>query len=144
MPECPALFDPDPLTGGFVVTFPDLPEAITEGDTEREAIQNAADVVALCLAEYMKRKRDIPAPRKARGRNYRTVRLPALTEAKISLYMAMRQAGMRKADLARKLPCQKSEIDRLLNLTHSSRLDQIERALKALGKRLALTLEDAA
>jgi antitoxin HicB len=144
MLEYPALFDPDPEAGGFVVTFPDLPEAITQGETEDEAIENAADVLALCLEEYMRRKRDIPAPRKAHGRTYRTVRLPALAEAKISLYLAMPEAGVRKADLARKLHCQKSEIDRLLNLSRSSRLGQIERALKALGKRLVFTLENAA
>jgi len=107
-------------------------------------MEYASDVLELCLEEYMRRKMGIPMPRRVRGRNYRMVRASALAEAKVSLYVAMQQAGLRKADLARKLHCQKSEIDRLLDLRHSSRLDQIERALKVLGKRLVLTLEDAA
>ncbi|WP_238329470.1 type II toxin-antitoxin system HicB family antitoxin [Mannheimia haemolytica] len=34
----PALFTPAE-EGGFVVTFPDLPEAITQGDTFEEAME---------------------------------------------------------------------------------------------------------
>jgi antitoxin HicB len=56
----------------------------------------------------------------------------------------MREAGVRKADLARRLGWQKSQVDRLLNLSHASRLDQIEQALGALRKRLVIAVEDAA
>jgi len=144
MLEYSALFTPDPEAGGFVVTFPDLPEAITEGATEAEAMLYAADAVATSLSVYMDRGMDIPTPRKVSGRNYRRIRIPALSEAKISLYVAMRQAGVRAAGLARRLNCRKSQIDRLLDLSHPSPLDQIEQALRVLGKRLVLNLEDAA
>ena len=96
------------------------------------------------LSEYINRRREIPVPRKVRGRHIRLVPVPALAEAKIGLYQAMRAAGIRKADLARRLGWQKSQVERLLNLKHSSRLDQIEAALGALRKRLALHIEDAA
>jgi antitoxin HicB len=144
MLEYSALFTPDPEAGGFVVTFPDLPEAITEGATEEEAMLYAADAVATSLSVYVDRGMDIPTPRKVSGRNYRRIRIPALSEAKISLYVAMRQAGVRAAGLARRLNCRKSQIDRLLDLSHPSPLDQIEQALRVLGKRLVLNLEDAA
>jgi len=144
MLEFAARFEPDRKAGGFVVTFPDIPEAITQGDTEEEAMEYAEDALISCLEEYMRRGMDVPAPRKSRRRNLRPVRLPALAEAKVGLYSAMRKAGARKADLARKLRCSKSEVDRLLDLRHSSRLDLIERALAALGKRLVLDLKDAA
>jgi len=144
MLEHSALFTPDPEAGGFVVSFPDLPEAITEGASEEEAMLYAADALATSLSVYMDRGMDIPTPRKVRGKNYRKVRIPALSEAKISLYVTMRQAGIRAPDLARRLNCQKSQVDCLLDLGHPSRFDQIEQALSVLGKRLVLKLEDAA
>ena len=133
-----------PEDGGFVITFPDLPEAITEGDTEQEALEYGADALLTVLSEYINRRRDIPRPRKARGKHVRLIPVPALAEAKIGIYEAMRHAGLRKADLARRLGWQKSQVDRLLDLKHASRLDQIETALAALRKRLALHIEDVA
>jgi antitoxin HicB len=62
----------------------------------------------------------------------------------VLLYRAMRERGVRKADLARRLGWHGPQIDRLLDLNHASRLDQIEAALAALGKRLTLDLADAA
>ena len=80
--------------------------------------------------------------RPKRGQRY--VMLPALTEAKIELYRQMRAAGVGKAELARRLHCHLPQIDRLLDLNHGSRLDQIEQALLAVGKRLTISIEDAA
>jgi antitoxin HicB len=70
--------------------------------------------------------------------------LPALTAAKVLLYRAMREAGVRRADLARRLGWQGPQVDRLLDLGHASRLDQIEQAPAALGKRLSVDIADAA
>jgi antitoxin HicB len=56
----------------------------------------------------------------------------------------MRKSGVRKADLARKLGWHKPQVDRLLDLRHDSRLDQLEQAFGALGKRIHLAIEDAA
>jgi len=136
----PARFTPEGR--GFVVTFPDIPEAITDGDSEQEAMEYAVDAILTALSEYINRRRDIPPASKARGKGMRLVFLPALAEAKIRLYEAMRQAGLRKADLARRMGRQKSEIDRLLDLRHRSRLDQIEGAFAKLHKRLAIQVED--
>jgi antitoxin HicB len=138
----PAKFTPE--EGAFTVTFPDIPEAITCGYSPVEAMEYAEDALATVLSIYMKRKQDLPKASALRGRHIKVVRLPALQEAKLSLYQAMREAGVRKADLARRLGWQKSQVDRLLNLKHSSRLDQIEQALGALRKRLVIDVEDAA
>ncbi len=110
----PAQFTPE--GNGFVVTFPDIPEAITDGDSETEAMEYAADAIVTAFTEYIKRRRAIPPASKARGKDMRTVLLPALEEAKIRLYEAMREAGVRKADLARRMGWQKSQVDRLLDL----------------------------
>ena len=136
----PAQFTPEGR--GFVVTFPDIMEAITDGDSEAEAMEYAVDAIITAFTEYIKRRRAIPHASKARGRDMRTVVLPALEEAKVRLYEAMRQAGVRKSELARRMGLQKSQIDRLLDLRHRSRLDQIEAALAKLHKRLVVNVED--
>jgi antitoxin HicB len=89
----------------------------------------------------------IPRPRRAaKGkpeRSANSVALPALTEAKIELYTLMREQGIGKAELARRLHCHLPRIDRLLDLKHASRLDQLEQAFAAVGKRLGVAIADA-
>src|SRR5438045_3360816 len=97
-----------------------------------------AGALETVLSEYIKRRREIPRASKGRGKNVRMVVLPALAEAKVQLYQAMRSQGVRKAELARRIGWHKSQMDRLLDLRHDSRLDQIETALKGLNKRLAV------
>lgn len=128
----PAIFEPEDV--GYVVTFPDVPEAITDGDSLAEAMEYAVDALEVSLSEYINRRREIPQPKRARGKNMRLAQLPALSEAKLSLYRTMREMDIRKADLARRLGWQK-QVDRLLDLTHASRLDQLEAAFNALQKR---------
>lgn len=129
---------------GYVVTFPDIPEAITEDDSHAEAAEYAIDALEMALSEYINRRREIPQPKRMRGKNIRLVQLPALAEAKIHLYRTVRAANVRKAELARLLSWQKSQVDRLLDLTHASRLDQLEAAFNAFHKRLTIHVEDAA
>jgi antitoxin HicB len=93
--------------------------------------------------EALRRAVDALETPRAKARQ-RSITLPALTEAKIGLYRHMRAAGVGKAELARRLHCHPPQIDRLLDLNHASRLDQIEQALLAVGKRLTISIEDAA
>ena len=138
----PAIFEPEGK--GYVVTFPDVPEAITEGDSPDEAMEYAVDALETALSVYINLRRDIPQPKRLRGSRVRLVQLSALAEAKLSLYRTMRAANIRKAALARRLGWQKSQVDRLLDLTHASRLDQLEAAFFALNKRLTIHIQDAA
>jgi antitoxin HicB len=128
--------------GSLLVTFPDFTEAATFGDDENDALFRAVDALETVLAARIDDREDIPLPSPAAGRP--CVILPALTAAKVLLYRAMRDAGVHKADLARRLGWHGPQIDRLLDLNHASRLDQIEAALTALGKRLSIDLADAA
>jgi antitoxin HicB len=127
--------------GAVVVTFPDFPGVQTFGDDEPEALARAVDALETMLMGMIEDREEIPVRAARRGR---FVTLPALTEAKIELYRQMRSAKVGKAELARRLNCHLPQIDRLLDLGHASRLDQIEQAFLALGKRLTLSLEDAA
>lgn len=45
-----ALFTPAE-EGGFIVTFPDIPLAVTQGDSIEEAYENAFDVLGLALQD---------------------------------------------------------------------------------------------
>ena len=101
-------------SGGFVVTIPDIPEVITEGDSVGEATRMVIDAMETVLAEYMRRKMEIPTPSRRRRKGSRLVALPALTSAKLSLYSAMRTSGVRKADLARRLGWSRPQVERLL------------------------------
>lgn len=112
---------------------PDLPGTQTFGD----------DAIETMLMGVIGDREEIPVPSRVK-RGERSVALPALTEAKISLYTEMRRQRIGKADLARRLNCHLPQIDRLLDLAHSSRFDQLEAAFLALGKRLAISFEDAA
>jgi antitoxin HicB len=135
--------DLQPDTNGtLLVTFPEFVEAVTYGDDESDALLRAEGALETVLAARIDDREDIPLPSPPAGRP--CVVLPALTAAKVLLYRAMREAGVRKADLARRLGWHGPQIDRLLDLNHASRLDQIEAALAVLGKRLKIDLADAA
>jgi antitoxin HicB len=138
-----ALFEPDTEKGGFVVTFPDFPWGVTQGDTEKEATDMAVDAISLVINELIKRGEEIPRQSKVRGRKYRLIELPALADAKVELYRAFRASGIRKSELARRLGISKGNVERLFNLENRSRLDQIEAAFAAVGKKLTVMIEAA-
>jgi antitoxin HicB len=127
----------------ILVVVPDIPEAYTFGEDEDEALMQAVDAIESALSFYIDDRRDIPPPSTAK-RGMKAVTLPALTEAKIALYSTMRAAKVGKAELSRRLNCHLPQVDRLLDLTHSSRLDQLEAAFRVLGKQLSVEILEAA
>ena len=133
----PVTFTPDD-NGTILVTFPDIPEAVTFGDDEDDALLRAVDALESMLVAKMVDREDIPTPSSTDDGPY--VRLSALTTAKVLLYQAMKQQNIRKAELARRLGWHAPQADRLLDLNHASRLDQIERALAVLGKHLDVSV----
>ena len=127
----------------IVVAVPDIPEAITNGYSEAEAIEFAVDAIEVVLAEYIRLGREIPRPSKPKP-GMKIITLPALTQAKLSLYTTLRASGITKAALARRLGWHKTQVERLLDLSHSSRMDQLEAAFRALGKSLEVRVRSAA
>jgi len=123
--------------GGFVVTFTDLPEAITQGENVSDALEQAADCLEEAIAGRMRDNETIPEPSPCREKNY-LVYLSIQTAAKAMLYEAMRKVRMNKTDLAKALNCDEKEVRRLLSPRHSSRLPRIESALQSLGYRLVI------
>jgi len=124
----------------ILVSFPDFPEAHTFGDTTDEALERAADALATAIDAYIKDRRPIPPP-STRATRYR-VAVPALVEAKMTLYDTMRTARVNKSELARRLHWHLPQVDRLLAMTHGSKLEQLESAFEAMGKRLVIAVED--
>ena len=130
--------------GGYVVTLPDIGYGASQGDTRDEALAQAEDMLEEAVLGMMAHGDDVPPPARARIRGMRaTVVLPPLTAAKLEAYRAMRAAGLNKKQLAERLGWQPSQVTRLFDGRHASRLDQIEAALKALGRRLIVSSETA-
>jgi antitoxin HicB len=129
----PVTIDPDD-NGTLLVSFVDIPEAHTFSDDEDQITARATDCALTALEAYMKDRRPIPTP--SRERTGRAVVLPPLAVAKIELYEAMRNAGVRKAELARRLRWHMPQVDRLLSLRHGSRLEHLEAALTVLDHHL--------
>ena len=93
----------------------------------------------------MERGLDVPRPSRAAGKKTVRVCLPSVVDdARIELYTAMRAAGVRKAGLARRMGIHKQQVERLFDPDHASRIEQLEAAFAALGKRLLIAIDDAA
>ena len=122
--------------------FPDFPSGITHGGTRDEAFSWAQDLLETMVSHRMAEGLDLPAPSPAKGRPL--VHLPPLSAAKALLYLELRRSGIAKAELARRLSWHMPQVMRLLDLRHKSGLDQIEAAMRALGKTLVIQARDAA
>jgi antitoxin HicB len=127
----------DKKSGGYVVTFPDIPEAITQGENKEEALQMAQDALETALDFYFDDQRPIPKPsRKKRGQYI--VQLPLSIAAKVLLLNEMIRQRVRPAELARRLQTTPQEVNRLTDIHHSTKIDGIAVAMKALGKTLEI------
>jgi antitoxin HicB len=138
----PAALIPDP-DGGFTVTFRDVPEAITEGDSREEALLRAEDALESALAMYVAAKEPLPVPSNVQPGEV-VVPLSALGMAKAALCDAMREQGVGRAELARRLRWHLPQVARVLDLRHASKMEQVETALAALGLRLIVDVAKAA
>ena len=130
--------------GVIVVTFPDVGYGATQGATEAEAREMAADYLAMAIGDLIKLGKELPPATARRGRKYRWIQLPALAGIKTELYRALKDSGVRKAELARRLGISRGNMDRLFDLHHSTRLELLEAAFAALGRRLSIGVEKAA
>lgn len=125
--------------GGFVVTCRDLPQLVTQGDDLPHALAEAADAMDEVLAAYMLAGIEFPTPTKRR-KGERLVAPPAETMAKAALYVAMRDAGISKVQLAKRLGIDEKEVRRLLDPHYGSKLPRIAQAISVLGRRLVIGL----
>ncbi|KMY85381.1 hypothetical protein BUMB_04454c [Candidatus Paraburkholderia calva] len=120
----------------YLVTFPDIPEAVSAGDDQDKALLNALETA---IDIYFDEKREVPMPSKPK-KGQLVVDLPALAVSKVLLANEMIRQGERKAELARRLNVHMTQVDRLLDPRHSSKIKAIEAAFRSLGKRLNISI----
>lgn len=129
--------------GGYIVKFPDLPEALTQGESIEHALQEASDCLEEAIANRMTMKLPIPAASMPK-KNQHTVLLHATLATKVALYIAVQEAKLNNIKLAKKLQCDEKEVRRMLDPHHISKLTRIESALEKLGRRLSIGIVSTA
>jgi len=124
--------------GKFILaTFPDIPEAITQGKDRAEALAMAREALEVSMDSYFEDQRPVPMPSKPK-RGQAIIELPLSVAAKVLLLNEMLRQKVRPIDLARLIGTTKQEVNRLTDLKHATKIDRIDAALRALGKRLIL------
>ncbi|KJV07116.1 type II toxin-antitoxin system HicB family antitoxin [Methylocucumis oryzae] len=134
--DYPVVLTPD--NGRVLVVFPDIPEAITFGIDEGDALKQAVDALETALSFYIDDRKPLPIASVQPG--LPTVCPSALESLKLAIYSEMLRQGIRKAELARRLGWKAPQVDRLFDLNHASKLEQLELAAKALGRHIQVTL----
>jgi len=123
--------------GRCIVTFPDVPEALTDGADRNEALGAAADALGAALAGYVHERRAIPAPGQPKAGQV-PVCVPPLVAAKLALYQTMCEQGITNTELASRLGVTEAVVRRLVNPDHSSKIEKVQAALLVLGKHLVV------
>lgn len=126
----------------LLVTAPAFPEVTSFGDDEASAVKHGLDAIEEAIAGRIAAGQDLPQPLDAEPARGRFVKLPALTALKSQLYTLLRQRGVSRAELQRRLGWHREQVDRLFRLDHRSRLDQLEAAIEALGGRVSVAVLD--
>ena len=130
---------PDKKDGGFVVTCRDFPEAITQGESIEDALDEAVDCLEEAIAARIDDERDIPMPSTSK-RGEHPVSVPPSTALKAAVYLAVREAGISNSELARRMQLDEKEARRILDPHHPTKLPRIEAALAVLGRHVKLSL----
>jgi antitoxin HicB len=139
-----ALFEPGERRGVTVATFPDVPEAITEGRGEADARAMAVDALGLALLAYAQAGRALPVARRGRGE---LIAVAPDVAAKLAVLSAFAASGLTKREFARRLGKDEKEVRRILDPMHRTKLGPLAAALECLGRRLVVgveTIPDAA
>ncbi len=137
----PVDLEPDE-DGRVVARVPDVPGCVTDGASREEALHEAADALEEALAVLIEQRSDIPDPSPASGRPL--VVPGVLMVAKAALTMALRQTGTSNVALAQRLGVAETEVRRMTDPRHNTKIGRIEEALALLGRRLVLYVEEAA
>jgi antitoxin HicB len=139
----PVQLAPDNVDGGFTVTCRDFPEVITQCDTLTDCIVEAADCLEEAIASRIKRGADISEP-SAPLDGEQLVAVPLSMSLKAALYQAMKEDGISKSELARRMECDEKDVRRMLDPRHPTKAPAIEKALALLGRRVVVGIRKAA
>ncbi|MBC6554865.1 type II toxin-antitoxin system HicB family antitoxin [Citrobacter braakii] len=127
------------VEGGFVVSFPDIPEALTQENTRHDALQAAQTALITAFEFYFDDNEAIPLP-SAVGAEDTYVEIPLSVASKVLLLNAFLESKITQQELANRIGRPKQEITRLFDLKHTTKIDAVQIAARVLGKELALTM----
>ena len=119
---------------GFAATFPDVYGANTGGGTFREAIIMAEDCLVVCLGAYIDCREELPTPSTWKE-GQEIISVQPLIAAQLDLYTAMRKQGVTVEDLAHRLHIPESDARQLLTLDYKTSINQVFKALAAVGSK---------
>jgi antitoxin HicB len=129
----------EPDTVGFMVSFRDIPEALTGDDTYEGALAMAADGLLTSMDFYFEGRRPVPSPSPALPGEV-LIALPASASAKVLLLNEMLAQGVTASELARRLNTRRQDVNRIIDLHHTTKIDTLAQAFATLGKSLEVTL----
>lgn len=123
----------EPDSGGFFVSFPDIPEALTQGDSRADALSMALDALVTAFEFYFEDNRKVPLPSEVIGE---FVDVPLSVASKVLMLNAFIDSSLTQTELANRMGVKKQEITRLFDLKHATKIDAVQKAMRVLGKRL--------
>ena len=128
-----------PADDEIIVSFRDLPECLTSGDDQAEALAEAQDALAVTVACRISDGEEIPAPSAVRPGEH-LVTVPADMAAKAAFALAFRRSGLSRAALAARLDIDEKSVQRMLDPRYGTATGRIHAALRALEADLVLEL----
>ncbi|WP_271273835.1 type II toxin-antitoxin system HicB family antitoxin [Aliamphritea hakodatensis] len=123
---------------GFIAKFPDIPEALAGGETYEETIQEAQDALITAFEFYFEDQRPVPEPSKTNTGE--PIEVPLSVWTKVLLLNTMLEQGVSQSELARRMGTRRQEIQRIVDLHHTTKIDTLSQALQALDKRFSISI----
>ena len=110
----------------------DFPELTASGDDREDAVASAVHALLEAIAALIHDQKDIPKP--SGGDTF--VTLPTTASVKVMLYEEMREQGVSRPELGRRVGWHWQQVERVLDVRHRTRFDLMEAALEAVGTKL--------
>nr|DAE04839.1 MAG TPA: antitoxin [Myoviridae sp. ctgr818]DAP11188.1 MAG TPA: antitoxin [Caudoviricetes sp.] len=126
--------------GSIIIRFRDISEIILEVWSDDEILSEALNIFKGYADFARKDNEKIILPTEKPQKDDLILNIPISLAAKILLLNTMIELKIKPVDLARKMNVQAQDLTRLLSMYHYSKIDTIELALNALGKKLALSI----
>jgi len=123
----------------IVVSFPDIPEIVTSGDSKQEAYEEAQDALCEALAGRINRKENIPDPEK-KYKDSVSIPVPIEMGLKVGLYIGQQEENISNVELAWRLGIDEKSVRRLSDPYHHSALSGLEEAYKKLNCGVELNI----
>jgi len=121
--------------GVYIVTFPDLPDVNTYGETLDDALKNAGEALNGALQADFGRGFTLPRPRPHKGRAYHAI--PVAPHVAVAYQLRALRNGRSQSDIARTLGVSYQAVQKLENPRSTNpSLKTLEKIAETFGKRL--------